>query len=416
MGLMSNISGAWNRFRDTLARNPTDMSSRSHSDRPDRTTLSAYSVSSIVAPIFTRLAVDTSMIDIKHVRVDDNNDYVETIKDSLNFCLTEEANLDQTGRDLIRDIVISLCDLGSCAVVPVDTNHDPNFDFIYTIQTMRVGQIVQWKGAYVQVRLYNEDTGEYEDITCHKRSVAILENPFYNVMNEPSSTVTRLKRKLTLMDKVDEITGSGKLDILIKLPFAIKGKIREAQAKERRQAIEDQLKDSQYGVAYIDSTESVTQLNRASENNLLKQIEDLKAELYAYLGITLEILNGTANEATMLNYYTRTIEPFLACITEEFKRKFLSRTARSQGHSIKYFRDPFKLVPLTQLVAAFDPLSRNKVLTSNEERGLIGYRPSDDPSADMLVNNNMPQEDQLSPGQNGMGSQEVVPDESQQET
>lgn len=415
MGLLGNIAGAWNRFRDTMARNPTDNSARSHSGRPDRTTLSAYSVSSIVSPIFTRLAVDTSMVDIKHVKVDANDDYVETVYDSLNYCLTEEANLDQTGRDLIRDIVISLCDVGSCAVVPVETDHDPNFDFIYKVVTLRVGQIVKWEGNWVRVRLYNDLTGDYEEVDCSKRSIAIIENPFYNVMNEPSSTVTRLKRKLTLMDKVDEVTGSGKLDILIRLPFAIKGKIRQQQAEERRRAIEEQLQDSAYGVAYIDSTEQVTQLNRASENNLLKQIEDLKAELYAYLGVTQEILNGTANEATMLNYYSRTIEPFLAAITEEFRRKFLSKTARAQGHSVKYIRNPFKLVPLTQIIAAFDVTSRNEILTANESRGLIGYRRSDDPKADELNNSNMPDQTPA-PGQNGSGSQEVVTDESQQET
>ena len=362
--------------------------------RPDRQRFTGGNERTIVTSVYNRIALDVSAVDIKHVRIDENDRYKETINSGINSCFNTEANIDQTGRAFIQDIVMSMLDEGCVAIVPIDTTISPVNSNTYDILSMRTGKILQWYPNHVQVRVYNEKTGNKEDIILPKSSVGIIENPLYAVINEPNSTMQRLIRKLSLLDAVDEQSGSGKLDLIIQLPYTIKTEARRKQAEMRRKEIEMQLTGSKYGIAYTDDTEHITQLNRPIENNLMKQIEYLTSMLYSQLGITQSILDGTADEKTMLNYYSRTIEPIISAIVDEMKRKFLTKTARSQGQSFLFFRDPFKLVPINDIANVADTFTRNEILSSNEIRQLIGIKPSSDPKADMLRNSNLNQADQ----------------------
>lgn len=403
----SRIKHAWNAF---FSRDPTEAYVQNYDVgigsyyKPDRIRLSRGNERSIVTSIFNRISIDVAAIDIKHVKLDDEERYKEEIKSKLDNCLTLEANIDQTNRSFIQDICMSMFDEGVVAVVPIETTANPNKTEGYDIYEMRTGKIIQWYPEHVKVNIYNERTGKREDILCAKKTVAIIENPFYSVINEPNSTMQRLMRKLMLLDVVDEQTGSGKLDLIIQLPYVIKSEQRRAQAEQRRKDIEMQLASSKYGIAYTDGTEHITQLNRAVENNLLKQIEYLTSMLYSQLGLTTSIMDGTADEKTMANYYERTIEPILAAITLEMKRKFLSKTARSQNQSIEFFKDPFKLVPVSQMAEIVDKFTRNEIMSSNEVRTSLGMKPSEDPSADELRNKN------LSKPSGGMES-EMYPEE-----
>ena len=362
--------------------------------RPDRQRFTGGNERTIVTSVYNRIALDASAVDIKHVRIDENDRYKETINSGINSCFNTEANIDQTGRAFIQDIVMSMLDEGCVAIVPIDTTTSPVNSNTYDILSIRTGKILQWYPNHVQVRVYNEKTGNKEDIILPKSSVGIIENPLYAVINEPNSTMQRLIRKLSLLDAVDEQSGSGKLDLIIQLPYTIKTEARRKQAEMRRKEIEMQLTGSKYGIAYTDGTEHITQLNRPIENNLMKQIEYLTSMLYSQLGITQSILDGTADEKTMLNYYSRTIEPIISAIVDEMKRKFLTKTARSQGQSFLFFRDPFKLVPINDIANVADTFTRNEILSSNEIRQLIGIKPSSDPKADMLRNSNLNQADQ----------------------
>lgn len=388
----SRIKRAWNAF---VNRDPTNNSYSYYSmgsyHRPDRARLSRGNERSIVTSIYNRIALDVAAIDVKHCKLDENDRFKEIVNSSLNECLTLEANIDQTARALIQDAVISMLDEGCVAIVPVDTSDDPNKTGSFDIYTMRVGKVVNWFPDRVKVNVYNDRTGKKEDIIISKRAVAIIENPFYSVMNQPNSTLQRLMKKLVLLDSVDEQTSSGKLDLIIQLPYIIKSEARKNQANERRLDIERQLAGSRYGIAYTDGTEKITQLNRPVENNLLKQIEFLTSMLYGQLGITQTVMDGTADEKTMLNYYSRTIEPILSAITNEMKRKFLTKTARTQKQTIMFFRDPFKLVPVNDIAEIADKFTRNEIMSSNEIRQVIGMKPSDDPKADQLVNSNISQ-------------------------
>lgn len=390
---ITRLRNAWNAF---LGRDPT-VSNHSYGIyggtyyRPDRTTLSYGNDKSIISAIYNRIAIDVSNINIRHVRVDENGQYQETIDSDLNNCLSLDANLDQTGRAFFQDLVMSLFDEGCIAVLPVDTDKNPNGTDSYKIYSLRVAKIVEWYPRNVKLEAYNENTGKREQIIMNKKDVAIIENPFYAIMNEPNSVLRRLIRKLNLLDAVDEQSSAGKLDLIIQLPYTIRNDKRKAEAEERRANIEKQLAGSKYGIAYADATEHITQLNRPLENNLLNQITYLTNMLYSQLGISETILNGTADEQTMLNYYNTTIEPILSAITDEFKRKFLTKTARSQKQSIMFFKDPFKLVPVNNIADIADKFTRNEILSSNEIRGIIGFRPSDDPKADELVNSNLNQ-------------------------
>lgn len=382
---------AWNAFTN---RDPTygfRGYGPSHTYRPDRPRFSRGNERSIVNAVYNRVAMDVSAIDINHVRLDKDGRYLETINSGLNECLTLEANIDQTGRALIQDAVMSMFDEGVVAIVPVDTTQNPIITGSYDINSMRVAKILEWFPDRVRLQIYNDRKGEKEEIILPKKMVAIIENPLYSIINEPSSTMQRLIRKLNLLDAIDEQSGSGKLDLIIQLPYVIKTKARRDQAEERRKQIEDQLAGSKFGIAYTDGTERITQLNRPVENNLLKQIEYLTSMLYSQLGITQTILDGTADEQTMLNYNSRTIEPIISAITTEMKRKFLTKTARSQGQSIKFFRDPFKLVPIGQLAEIADKFTRNEIASKNEIRQIIGWKPSNDPKADQLINSNISQ-------------------------
>lgn len=393
MGLMERVRHGWNAFVNN--RDPTyniNHAGASYGYRPDRPRLSRGNERSIVTSVYNRLALDAAAIEIKHVKLDENERYAETVKSGLNNCLTLEANIDQTGRALRFDAVMSMLDEGWIAIVPIDTSIDPEKGS-YDIETMRVGKILEWYPAHVKVRAYNERTGNKEDIIVPKKSTAIIENPLFAVINEPNSTMQRLIRKLNLLDAIDEQSGSGRLDLIIQLPYAVKSDLRQQQADKRVKNIEDQLRNSPFGIAYIDGTEKVTQLNRPVENNLMKQIEYLTAMLYSQLGLTQAILDGSADEKTMLNYYDRTIEPIVSAIADEMKRKFLTKTARTQGHSIAYFRNPFKLVPVADLAEIADKMTRNEIMTSNEIRQVIGLKPSKDPKADQLVNSNLNQPD-----------------------
>ena len=389
--LIDRLQHGWNAFmgRDHTIRYPYVGSS--YTVRPDRVRFSRGNERSIVTSVYNRVALDVAAISINHCRLDDNGRFTEIIESGLNNCLNLEANLDQTGRAFIQDIVVSMFDEGSVAIVPTDTTLDPKVTGSYDILTMRTGKILDWYPAHVRVRVYNEKTGQKEDILLPKSTVGIIENPLYAVINEPNSTMQRLIRKLNLLDTIDEQSGSGKLDLIIQLPYVIKSEARKQQAEERRKDIESQLAGSKFGIAYTDASEKVTQLNRPIENNLMKQIEYLTAMLYSQLGITQSILDGSADEKTMLNYYSRTIEPIVSAIVDEMKRKFLTKTARAQKQSIVFFRSPFKLVPVNDLAEIADKFTRNTIMTSNEIRQIIGMKPADDPKADMLINSNLNQ-------------------------
>ena len=389
---LNRIKNAWNAFinnRDQTSK-WKDIGS-SYYYRPDRQRFTGGNERTIVTSVYNRIAMDVAAIDIKHVRLDENDRYLETIDSGINRCFSEEANIDQTGRAFIQDIVMSMLDEGCVAIVPVDTNVDPTLSNSYDILSMRVGKILQWYPNHVQVRVYNDRTGNKEDLILPKETVGIIENPLYAVINEPNSTMQRLIRKLSLLDAIDEQSSSGKLDLIIQLPYTIKTEARRQQAEQRRKEIEMQLTNSKYGIAYTDGTEHITQLNRPIENNLMKQIEYLTSMLYSQLGITTTILDGSADEKTMLNYYTRTIEPIISAIVCEAKRKFLTKTARSQRQSFLFFRDPFKLVPISQIADIADKFTRNEIASSNEIRQCIGMKPSKDPKADMLINSNLNQ-------------------------
>lgn len=388
----SRLKHAYNAF---MNRDPTyTPTGSSYSIRPDRPRLSRGNERSIVTSVFNRIALDVASIDIKHCRLDENGRYVEDIDSGLNNCLDLEANLDQTGRAFIQDVVMSMLDEGCVAIVPVDTTLNPKITNSYDILSMRTGKILDWYPAHVRVRLYNDQTGDKEDILLPKSQVAIIENPLYAVINEHNSTMQRLIRKLSLLDVTDEQTASGKLDLIIQLPYVVKTNARREQANRRRKEIEEQLTGSKYGIAYTDGTEKVTQLNRSLENNLLKQIEYLTEMMYSQLGITQEVLNGTADEKTMLNYNNRTVEPIVSAIVDEMKRKFLTKTARSQRQTITFFRDPFRLVPVNDIAEIADKFTRNEIMTSNEIRQIVGMKPSDDPKADELINSNISQPDE----------------------
>lgn len=384
----SRLKHAWTAFNDDTSINYSDLGV-SYSYRADRPRLTRGNERSIVTSVYNRVALDVAAIDIKHVRLDKNGRFLSAIEDGLNNCLTLEPNIDQTARSFMQDVVISMFDEGCVAIVPVETTTNPNISGSYDILSMRVGRIIDWYPKYVRVRLYNEERGRKEDILISKSAVAIVENPLYAVINEPNSTMQRLIRKLNLLDVIDEQSGAGKLDLIIQLPYVIKTEARRQQAEKRRKDIEDQLAGTKYGIAYTDGTEHITQLNRSVNNNLMSQIEYLTSMLYSQLGITQSILDGTADERTLLNYNNRTIEPIIAAITNEMKRKFLTKTARSQMQSIMYFKDPFKLVPVNDLAEIADKFTRNEIMTSNEIRQIVGMRPSDDPNADELRNKNL---------------------------
>lgn len=392
MGIRDRLQHAWNAFvyNDNNYVDPQNLGGLS-TFKPDRVHFSRGVERSIVTSVYNRLALDVSSIAIKHVRLDENGRFKEEVDSGLQNCLNVEANIDQTGRAFLQDVVMSMLDEGCVAIVPVDTTIDPAKSGSYEINTMRTGKILEWYPAHVRVRVYNDRKGIHEEVVLPKSAVAIIENPLYAVINEPNSTMQRLIRKLNLLDVVDEQTSSGKLDLIIQLPYVIKSEARRKQAEERRKDIEMQLAGSKYGIAYTDGTERITQLNRPAENNLMKQVEYLTSMLYSQLGLTQSIMDGSADDKTMLNYYNRTVEPIIAAITDEIKRKFLTKTARSQKQTIMYFRDPFKLTPVLDLAEIADKFTRNEIMTSNEIRQIVGMKPADDPSADELRNKNLNQ-------------------------
>ena len=396
MGIRTRFQNAWNAFVNN--RDPTvyyrDIG-MSYAYRPDRIRFTKGNERSIVTSVINRMALDAAAISIRHVKLDNDDRYLKDMNTGLNSCLTLEANVDQTGRAFIHDVVASMMDEGVVAMVPVDTDRSP-VDGSFDVLTLRTGKILDWYPTHVKVRVYNERNSQKEDVILPKDSVGIVENPFWAVMNEHNSTMQRLVRKLNLLDVIDEQSGSGKLDLIIQLPYIIKSDARRQQAEQRRQDIEKQLAGSKYGIAYTDGTERITQLNRPVENNLMKQIEYLTSMLYSQLSITQSILDGTADEQTMLNYINRTIEPIISAIVDEMKRKFLSKTARTQKQTIMFFRDPFKLVPVNNIAEIADKFTRNEIMTSNEIRQVIGMKPSDDPKADQLVNSNLNQTDNSS--------------------
>lgn len=392
MSITDRMKHAFNAF---MNRDPTAYYNRnlgsSYSIRPDRPRLSRGNERSIITAIFNRIAMDVAAIDIMHCKLDENNRFVEKIDSGLNNCLNLEANIDQSGRAFIQDAVMSMLDEGVVALVPVDTDRNPAITDSYDILTMRTGKILEWYPAHVKVRLYNDRTGEKEDLMLAKRDVAIIENPLFAIVNEPNSTMQRLMRKLSLLDVTDEQTASGKLDLIIQLPYVVKSEARREQANQRRKDIEQQLAEGKYGIAYTDGTEKITQLNRSVENNLMKQVEYLTNMVYSQIGITQSVLDGTADEKTMLNYNNRTVEPIVSAIVDELKRKFLTKTARTQLQSISFFRDPFKLVPVNDIAEIADKFTRNEIMTSNEIRQIVGMKPSNDPKADQLINSNISQ-------------------------
>lgn len=392
----SRLKHAWNAF---LNRDPPGNRyyGGGYSYRPDRMRFSRGSERTIINSIYNRIALDAASITINHVKLDENNRFDSIIDSGLNYCLNIEANADQTGRGLIQDIVMTFLEEGVAAVVPEKTNFDPRYSNSYEIYSMRVGVPVEWYPNHVRVRLFNELTGQKEEITFPKKMVALIENPFYAVMNAPNSTMQQLVRKLALLDVVDEQAGSGKLDMIIQLPYVIKSPARREQAEQRRADIEQQLSGSKYGIAYTDGTERIVQLNRSLENNILKSIEYLTNMVYSQLGVTQEILNGTADEKTMNNYMNRIIEPVIAAIADEFKRKFLTKTARTQGQSIMFFRDPFRLAPVSMIAEMADKFTRNEIMTPNEFRQVIGMKPSKDPKSDQLANRNIASADKKMP-------------------
>lgn len=390
MSIFERLQHGWNAF---MNKDPTAgihyNTGPSYSYRPDRPRVTRGNERTIVNAIISRIAIDAANISIQHVKLDDNNRYIETLSTGLNYCLSVEANIDQTARALIQDIVISMLDEGVVAVVPVDTSSDPNNNASYDIYSMRTAKILEWYPKHIKVRIYNDRTGQKEDVMVLKRNAAIIENPLFSVMNEPNSTAQRLIRKLSLLDAIDEQSGAGKLDLIIQLPYSIKTEGRRAQAEERRKSIEKQLAGTKYGIAYTDATEHITQLNRSVDNNLMKQIEYLTSMLHSQLGITTSIMDGSADTVTLNNYYTRLIEPIVAAIVDEFNRKFLNKTVRAQKQSIRYFRDAFKLMSVNEIADAADKMTRNEIMTSNEFRQIIGLKPSKDPGADELRNKNL---------------------------
>lgn len=414
MNIGSRLKHAWNAF---LNRDPpgSEYHGGGYSYRPDRMRFSRGSERTIINAINNRISLDASSIKINHVKLDENNRFDSIIDSGLNYCLTTEANADQTGRGLIQDIVMTFLEEGVAAVIPEKTNFDPRYSNSYEICSMRVGVPVEWYSDRVRVRVFNELTGQREEITFPKKMVALIENPFYSVMNAPNSTMQQLVRKLALLDVVDEQAGSGKLDMIIQLPYVIKTDARRKQANERREEIEKQLSGSKYGIAYTDGTERIVQLNRSLENNILKSIEYLTNMVYSQLGVTQEILNGTADEKTMNNYMNRIIEPVIAAIADEFKRKFLTKTARTQGQSIMFFRDPFRLAPVSMIAEMADKFTRNEIMTPNEFRQVIGMKPSKDPKSDQLANRNIASADEGMPVQGKENDADEQANANQQE-
>ena len=391
VNLISRLKHSWNAF---MNRDPTYdyiNTGPGYSSRPDRPRFTRGNERTIVTAIYNRIALDVASINISHCKVDNNGRFIETINSSLNKCLNLEANLDQTGRAFVQDIVMSMLDEGSVAIVPVETDISPSKTESYKILSMRTGKIIEWYPNHVKIRLYDERDGEKKDIKLEKKSVAIIENPLYAVINERNSTMQRLMRKLALLDSMDERMSTGKLDMIIQLPYVIKSETRRKEAERRRKELEEQMSGSTYGIGYIDGTERIVQLNRSLDNNLVKQVEQLTSQLYSQLGITQAILDSSASEEEMLNYYSRTIEPIISAIVDEMKRKFLTKTARTQNQTIKFFRDPFRLVPLSKLAEIAGTFTQNEIITANEVRQIIGMKPSDDPKADQLVNSNINQ-------------------------
>lgn len=391
-GVFKRLGNAWNAFNSENEADGLVWGNYGDSSviRPDRYRTGVSNDRSIVNSIYTRIGIDVSSVTIMHCKVDQNGRFLNPVKSSLNECLTLEANLDQTARALIQDAVMTLCEKGVIAIVPVNTTLNPETGGGWDVLDLRVGEITRWYPKHVKVSLYNENTGRKQEVVLDKRNVAIVENPLYSVMNEPNSTLQRLIRKLSLLDTIDEQVGSGKLDLIIQLPYVIKSEARRKEAEARRSDIETQLKGSKYGIAYTDGTERITQLNRPAENNMLKQVEYLTGMLYSQLGLTASVFDGTADEKVMLNYFNRTVEPMLSAITMAMKRSFLTKTARTQGHSIEYFRDPFKLVSVSDMAEIADKFTRNEIMTSNDIRAVMGLQPSSDPKADQLRNSNMP--------------------------
>ena len=416
MGIRDRLQHAWNAFvyNDNTYVDPQNLGGLS-TYKPDRVHFSRGVERSIVTSVYNRLALDVSSIAIKHVRLDENGRFKEEVDSGLQNCLNVEANIDQTGRAFLQDVVMSMLDEGCVAIVPVDTTIDPAKSGSYEINTMRTGKILEWYPAHVRVRVYNDKRGIHEEIVLPKSAVAIIENPLYAVINEPNSTMQRLIRKLNLLDVVDEQTSSGKLDLIIQLPYVIKSEARRKQAEERRKDIEMQLSGSKYGIAYTDGTERITQLNRPAENNLMKQVEYLTSMLYSQLGLTQSIMDGSADDKTMLNYYNRTVEPILAAITDEIKRKFLTKTARAQKQTVMYFRDPFKLTPVVDLAEIADKFTRNEIMTSNEIRQIVGMKPATDPSADELRNKNLNQSNEEVGNKKAIKSPEEIQNEKAKE-
>lgn len=411
--LSTRLRHAWNGF---MTRDPTYAYEENGSSyRPDRTRMMGGNDRSIITSIFNRIAIDVSALSYKHVKLDDKDRYKETIQSGLNTCLTLEANIDQTSRAFFQDIVISMFDEGCIAVAPIDTTIDPEITGSYDINSMRVCKIIEWYPRKVKIRAYNDNTGRYQDLYYDKSNVAIIENPLYAIVNEPNSTIQRLIRKLNLLDVIDEQSGSGKLDLIIQLPYTIKSDMRRKQAEKRRKDIENQLTNSKYGIAYTDATEHITQLNRPIENNLMSQVKYLTELAFSQLGITQTILDGTADEQTMLNYYNNTIEPIASAIIDEFKRKFLTKTARTQKQSILMFRDPFRLVPVSQIADIADTFTRNEIASSNEMRQSIGWVPSDDPKADELRNKNLSEPNTNRSNENNVIKKQVKEEEIQNE-
>ena len=398
MSIFTRLQHGFNAFMNKDEKQATISRPYYHSGgysyRPDRPRFTRGNERSIITSVFNRIALDAAAIDLKHVKLDENGKYTSEMKSGLNECLTMSANIDQTARAFKQDIVMSMLDEGCVAIVPVDTTRNPNDTSSYDIDTMRTGKVIEWFPQHVKVHLYNDRTGEYEDIILPKTMVGIVENPLYAVVNEPNSMVQRLKRKLVILDAIDEHTGSGKLDLIIQLPYTVKGKVKREQAETKRKELQDQLASSQYGIGYIDATEKIVQLNRPIENNLLKQIEYLTNTVYSQLGITQGVMDGSADEKTMRNYTSRTVEPIVSAIVDEMKRKFITKTARTQGQSILMFNDPFKLVPVSDIAEIADKLTRNEIATSNEIRQVIGWAPSDDPGADELRNKNLNQKNE----------------------
>ncbi len=414
MALMDRLKHAWNTFKN---KDPTRTQwniGPSYGYRPDRMRYTRGNERSIVTAVYNRIAMDVAAVNLRHIRLDDNDRYKETIDSGLNNCLSVEANLDQTGRAFIQDLVASMLDEGCVAAVPTDTDDEPDESGNFKVYTLRTGKVLEWYPRHVKVEVYNENEGRRREIIIPKATVPLIENPMYSVMNEPNSIYQRLVRKLTLLDVVDEQASSGKLDLIIQLPYIIKTEARREQAEKRRKDIEQQLSEGKYGIAYTDGTERITQLNRPVENNLMKQIEFLTGMFFSQLGITQSILDGTADEKTMLNYYNRTIEPILSAIADEMKRKFLTVTARSQKQTIAFFRDPFKLVPVNDIAEIADKFTRNEIMTSNEIRQVIGMKPSDDPNADVLRNKNLSataeEKEAMQPAGSGPGSENTNKD------